>query len=55
VEMTVDVTELGDPAPDLSKALEVYYIYLDDPAKTLREIHVAAEAHGQKLRIPPFG
>ena len=54
-QMTVDVTLLGDPAPDLAKALEVHYIYLDDPAKVLREVHIAEEAHGKQLTIPPLG
>lgn len=53
-ELTIDVAVLGDPAPDLAKDLVVAYVYLEDPARKLREVRIAAEAHGQKLRIPPF-
>jgi SAM-dependent methyltransferase len=52
--LTIDVAMLGDPAPDLAKELVVYYLYLEDPAKTVREIRIAGEAHGRLLRIPPF-
>lgn len=51
---TVDVTLLGDPAPGLAKELVVFYVYLEDPARKLREVRVSAEAHGQQLSIPPF-
>jgi hypothetical protein len=52
--MTVDVTQLGDPAPDLAKELIVRYIYLEDPIRALCEARVRAEAHGQELRIPAY-
>ena len=48
--IAVDVVQLGDPAPDLAKELIVRYIYLEDPAKILREVRVPAEAHGRELR-----
>jgi len=52
-DLMVDGNVIGDPAPNLPKELIVQYVHLDDPAKTLREVHIAAEAHGKKLRIPP--
>ena len=52
--MTIDVIVLGDPAPGLAKELVVYYVYLEDPAKGVREVRIAGEAHGQQLQIPPF-
>jgi hypothetical protein len=51
VQMMVDAKLFGDPAPDLPKELLVYYVYQDDPAKALRKVHIAPEAHGQQLQI----
>jgi hypothetical protein len=44
--MIVDVRLLGDPALDLPKELVVYHLCLDDPARTVRELRIAGEAHG---------
>ena len=54
VTITIDVAMLGDPAPGLAKDLAVQYVYLEDPLKRLREVHIPPEAHGQQLQIPSF-
>ena len=52
--ITVDVAQLGDPAPDLAKELVVWYLYLEDRLRTLYEVRLAAEAHGKQLQIPAY-
>ena len=54
VDILISVNDLGDPAPDIGKDLTVTYYYANDPERRLRDIHVPAEAHGQRMRIPPF-
>jgi hypothetical protein len=48
----VNVSILGDPAPERSKDLEVYYSNLSDSFPRLRRIYIPAEAHGQLLTLP---
>ena len=52
---TVDVDELGDPASGMGKDLIVTYVYLEDPERKLRQVHVPAVADNKELRILPFG
>jgi hypothetical protein len=47
----VDAEVLGDPAPDLAKALEVHFIHLRDKVPQIRTVLVPAEAHGKVLTL----
>ena len=51
----VDVNVIGDPAPGMPKDLIVLYYFAEDADQSVRRVHVAAEAHGQRLHIPANG
>jgi SAM-dependent methyltransferase len=53
-QIVLNVELMGDPAPGLGKDLHVTYYYANDPERRLRDIYIAAEAHGHALTIPPF-
>lgn len=51
IRWKVDVALLGDPAPGLSKDLDLHYYFLQDPDRKLRHYRIEAEAHGKEMLI----
>jgi hypothetical protein len=48
----VDVNLLGDPVPERTKDLEVFYSDLSEPIPRLRRAYIPADSNGRVLALP---